>query len=56
MEKVEEKLGRLRDQVDRIGEVNLTAIQEYEEHKQRHDFLTAQRDRLIQSLDGLRRP
>jgi chromosome segregation protein len=53
--KVEEKLERLREQVDRIGEVNLTAIQEYEEQKQRHDFLTAQRDDLIQSLDGLKK-
>jgi chromosome segregation protein len=54
-EKVEEKLERLRDQVERIGEVNLTAIQECEEHKRRHDFLTAQRGDLIQSLDGLRK-
>jgi chromosome segregation protein len=54
-EKVEEKLERLREQVDRIGEVNLTAIQEYEEQKQRHDFLTAQRDDLTQSLEGLKK-
>ncbi|HYA04074.1 MAG TPA: AAA family ATPase, partial [Syntrophobacteria bacterium] len=54
-EKVEEKIERLRDQVERIGEVNLTAIQEYEEQKKRHDFLTAQRDDLVQSLDGLKK-
>ena len=39
----------------RIGEVNLTAIDEYEEQQQRHDFLTAQRDDLVQSLDGLKK-
>ena len=55
LEKAEEKLERLRDQVERIGEVNLTAIQEYEEQKKRHDFLTAQRDDLVQSLDGLKK-
>jgi chromosome segregation protein len=55
LEKMDEKLERLRDQVERIGEVNLTAIQEYEEQKKRHDFLTAQRDDLVQSLDGLKK-
>jgi chromosome segregation protein len=50
-----EKLQRLRDRVARIGEVNLTAIEEYEEQQQRHDFLTGQRDDLVQSLDGLKK-
>lgn len=53
--RLEARLQRLRDQVSRIGEVNLTAIQEYEEQKQRHDFLTAQRDDLAQSLEGLKK-
>jgi chromosome segregation protein len=55
LQKMDERIQRLRDQVDRIGEVNLTAIQEYEEQKKRHDFLTAQRDDLVQSLDGLKK-
>jgi chromosome segregation protein len=54
-EKSEAKLQRLRDRVARIGEVNLTAIEEYEEQQQRHDFLTAQRDDLVQSLEGLKK-
>jgi chromosome segregation protein len=53
LEKLEVKLQRLRDGVARIGEVNLTAIEEYEEQQQRHKFLTCQRDDLIQSLEGL---
>jgi chromosome segregation protein len=53
LEKLEVKLQRLRDRVARIGEVNLTAIEEYEEQQQRHQFLTGQRDDLIQSLEGL---
>jgi chromosome segregation protein len=54
-EKLESRLQRLRDRVARIGEVNLTAIEEYEEQQQRHDFLTAQRDDLVQSLEGLKK-
>jgi len=46
-------LQRLRDRVARIGEVNLTAIEEYEEQQQRYDFLTSQRDDLVHSLEGL---
>jgi chromosome segregation protein len=53
LEKLESKLQRLRDRVARIGEVNLTAIEEYKEQQQRHQFLTAQRDDLVQSLEGL---
>jgi len=53
LERLEVKLQRLRDRVARIGEVNLTAIEEYEEQQQRHQFLTGQRDDLIQSLEGL---
>ena len=53
LEKLESKLQRLRDGVARIGEVNLTAIEEYEEQQQRHQFLTNQRDDLVQSLEGL---
>jgi chromosome segregation protein len=52
---LEKKLQQFRDRVARIGEVNLTAIDEYEEQQQRHNFLTAQRDDLVQSLDGLKK-
>ncbi len=52
---LEEKSQQLRDRVARIGEVNLTAIEEYEEQQERYDFLTAQRDDLVQSLDGLKK-
>jgi chromosome segregation protein len=55
LEKSEARLQRFRDRVARIGEVNLTAIEEYEEQQQRHDFLTAQRDDLVQSLEGLKK-
>ena len=53
---IEEKVERrnqLRDLIERMGEVNLTAIKEYEELKVRHDFMTAQREDLIKSIEDL---
>jgi chromosome segregation protein len=48
--------GRLRDlrqAIEAIGEVNLTAIDEYRELEERGRFLTTQQEDLRQSLDGL---
>ncbi len=41
------------DLIDDIGEVNLTAIDEYRELEERYQFLTAQQEDLRQSLEGL---
>ncbi len=45
----------LRDQVERMGEINLTAIEEHQELRERHEFLSNQRKDLEQSLAQLRR-
>ncbi|MGE3632704.1 MAG: chromosome segregation protein SMC, partial [Sandaracinaceae bacterium] len=45
-----EELVRL---VQRMGEINLTAIEEYEEKSRRYEYLTAQRDDLTQALSQL---
>lgn len=51
MEKtIEEKKGIL----DRMGDVNLTAIKEHEALKERHDFIVEQREDLIHSIEALR--
>ncbi|MBW1979883.1 MAG: chromosome segregation protein SMC [Deltaproteobacteria bacterium] len=55
IDKIASKIIRLRNRVARIGEVNLTAIQEYEEQKKRLDFLSSQRDDLQQSLQALKK-
>jgi chromosome segregation protein len=55
VEPLEEKIEKLRERIGRIGEVNLAAIQEYDEQRQRYEFLVAQRDDLVQSLDGLKK-
>jgi chromosome segregation protein len=53
VEEIEKELKRFRSIVDNIGDVNLGAIEEYEEHKKRFDFLSAQRDDLIKAIDDL---
>ena len=47
---------RLREHTltkERIGEVNLLAITEYEKLKERHDFITSQQQDLLASIDSL---
>ncbi|HWV38243.1 MAG TPA: chromosome segregation protein SMC [Vulgatibacter sp.] len=53
-EGAEERLSSLRAQVERMGEVNLTAVEEHAELSERHDFLAKQRDDLEESLAKLR--
>ena len=50
---MEKELERLRSQMAGIGDVNLGAIKEYEELKERFDFLSAQRDDLVKAIDDL---
>ncbi|MDZ7696423.1 MAG: hypothetical protein U5R49_05670 [Deltaproteobacteria bacterium] len=51
MEKtIEKKKGIL----NRMGDVNLTAIKEHEALKERHDFIIEQREDLIHSIESLR--
>jgi chromosome segregation protein len=50
-----EKLERGKEQVESFGEVNLLAIGEYEELKQRHDFLVSQITDLEASLETLQK-
>ncbi len=50
---MEEELARFRAKIARIGDVNLGAIKEYEQLKERFDFLTRQRDDLVKAIDDL---
>ncbi len=45
-----EELQRL---IDRMGEINLTAIEEYEENSERYEYLTGQRSDLEEALNKL---
>lgn len=51
----ESQLKELRERLSKIGEVNLSAIEEYEETSKRYEFLTQQQDDLIEAKDQLRK-
>lgn len=50
-----EQLKDLRDKLSKIGEVNLSAIEEYEETAQRYEFLTKQHADLTEAKEQLRK-
>jgi chromosome segregation protein len=54
-ESLKVKLGRDRRSLEQFGEVNLLALSEYEDLKQRFDFLTAQAADLHHSLETLQK-
>ena len=47
------RVEELRRQIESMGEVNLTAIEEFQELEERYTFLTTQREDLQESLTGL---
>jgi len=49
-----EMLQGARDKLERLGPVNLAAVEEYEEIKERLDFINGQREDLIKAKDELR--
>jgi chromosome segregation protein len=54
-EEMVNRLAELKAGLEGFGEVNLLALEEYQELKQRHDFLTEQQSDLQQALDTLKK-
>jgi chromosome segregation protein len=50
-----ERLARLRQLIERMGEINLTAIEEFEELSERHEFLSTHKQDLEGALGQLQR-
>jgi chromosome segregation protein len=46
----EEAITRLKEKIDRLGPVNMMAIEQFDELEQRHVFLTTQRRDLVESI------
>jgi len=46
----EEAITKLREKIDRLGPVNMMAIEQYDELETRHAFLTTQRRDLVESI------
>ncbi|MCU1347290.1 MAG: smc, partial [Acidobacteria bacterium] len=51
---LESEVAKLGDQIEKIGPVNVLAIDEHTELEQRESFLRTQRDDLVQAIDSLR--
>ena len=54
-EEMSKRLAELKTALEGFGEVNLMALEEYQELKRRHDFLTEQQTDLQQALESLRK-
>jgi chromosome segregation protein len=52
---MEAQLAELRRRLESMGEVNPGAIREYENQKERHEFLVSQRDDLNRALEDLKK-
>lgn len=47
------EVDRLREKIRKLGEVNVMAVEEYDEQKKRHEFLLNQREDLLKSIRDL---
>ena len=52
---IHDRIDELSRLIERMGEINLTAIEEFEEKSTRHEYLTGQRDDLEEALRQLDR-
>jgi len=53
LETLEQEILTIRDRLESMGEVSLVAIEEYEEMQERFQFLTTQKEDLVNSKDSL---
>ncbi|MFQ5932097.1 MAG: chromosome segregation protein SMC, partial [Nitrospiraceae bacterium] len=49
-----EHLQKIRDRIERMGAINLAAIEEYREQEERYRFLTTQEQDLVKSVQSLK--
>ncbi|MDD4956187.1 MAG: chromosome segregation protein SMC [Candidatus Omnitrophica bacterium] len=52
-QEVEARINDLKDQIDKMGEVSLGAVEEHKQLEERFQFLTKQRDDLVESRESL---
>jgi len=53
VEEMEAELTTLREKIARLGDVNMSAIEEFNQQKERLDFLTQQHDDLVTAIEDL---
>lgn len=54
VETIREQLQKIRGRIERLGPINLAAIQEHQELEERHRFLTGQEEDLTSSMGSLK--
>lgn len=54
-QETEERLGQVRRSLERLGTVHVGVIEEYDQQRERYDFLVQQRDDLLAAAADLRR-
>ena len=54
-QETEERLGLVRRSLERLGTVHVGVIEEYDQQRERYDFLVQQRDDLLAAAEDLRR-
>jgi chromosome segregation protein len=55
LESLREKRREYKEKLEQFGEVNLTALEEYNAFKERYDFYHTQEEDLLKSMDSLKR-
>jgi chromosome segregation protein len=53
LEALEVEIQQMRERLDKMGPVNILAVEQAQEHEERHTFLTAQRQDLLDSIAEL---
>jgi chromosome segregation protein len=52
-DELKQKVQQIKERLERFGEVNPMAMEAYKEMKERHDFITAQRNDLLEAKNSL---
>ncbi len=55
LDELKEKKREYKEKLEQIGEVNLTALEEYNAFKERYEFYQTQEEDLLKSMDSLKR-
>ena len=53
VEELQEAVAKIKDKIERIGPINPMALEAFDEIKERHEFITAQKDDLIRAKESL---
>ena len=53
VDELREKVLKMRDRLERMGPINPMAMEAYEEIKERHDFISTQKEDLVKAKDSL---